>query len=54
MNMIIRESIDYYKTCYIGCMPDYTSGDYVYFKNNEDKPQSHHTFFILNQYLNFM
>ena len=30
-------------------MPDFTSGNYVYFKDNEEVPKSHHRVFILNQ-----
>ena len=30
-------------------MPDYTSWDYVYFKNNTDKTESCHIVLILNQ-----
>ena len=34
-------------------MPAYTSGKFVYFKNNEERPQSHHKSFILNQVSRF-
>ena len=30
-------------------MPNYTSGDYVYFNNITDKPKIYHVGFILNQ-----
>ena len=30
-------------------MPDFTSGNYVYFKDNEEEPKIHHKVFMLNQ-----
>ena len=30
-------------------MSDFTSGDYLYFKDNEEEPKRHHKVFILNQ-----
>ena len=37
------------KTCCIGCMLDYTYGDYVYFNKIIDAPKEHHNKLILNQ-----
>ena len=37
------------RMCCIGCMPTYTNGDYVYFKNINDAPNEHSNNFILNQ-----
>ena len=34
---------------FIGCIPYYSYGDYVYFKNMTDTPNKHHIHFILNQ-----
>ena len=41
--------MEFSKKCCIGCMPDYTYGDYVCFNNNIDAPKEHHNQFILNQ-----
>ena len=30
-------------------MPDFTCGDYVYLKDNDELPKNHHKNFILNQ-----
>ena len=37
------------RKCCIGCMTDYTYGDYVHFKNINYAPNEHHNHFILNQ-----
>ena len=34
-------------------MSDYTSGDYVYFRDNLEEPKLHHKVFILDQGLEF-
>ena len=44
-----REIYRIFKNNCIGCMADYTCGDYVYFKKMDDIPTEHHNHFILNQ-----
>ena len=34
-------------------LPAYNSGDYAYFKNNKERPQSHHKNFRLNNVSGF-
>ena len=34
---------------FIGCMPAYNYGDYVYFNNNIDAPKENQNQFIFNQ-----
>ena len=34
-------------------MPYFTSGDYVYFKDNEQVPKSHHKVFVFNHESDF-
>ena len=38
-----------FKKCYIGCMPYFFSGDYVYSNDNEEEPKRCHKIFILIQ-----
>ena len=37
----------------IGCMPDYTHGEYVYFNNINDVNNEHHNHFMLNHITDF-
>ena len=43
-----RNTSNIKKSC-IGCITDYTSGDYVYFNQMIENPESHNIDFILNQ-----
>ena len=35
------------KKTFIGCMPDFTSEDYEYYKENEEEPTSHNKFLYI-------
>ena len=48
-----EEYMEISKKCCIGCMPDYTYGDCVYFNKNIDTPNEHHNHFIVNQIPDF-
>ena len=53
MNMI-QKNIWKLQKCCIGCMPDYTFGDYVCFKNIINVPKEHNNKFICNQEPDFI
>ena len=40
--MIKIEYIEFSEKCFIGCMPYYTYGDYVYIINKTNAPEEHH------------
>ena len=48
INMVKKNLLSIGKCC-IGCMLDYTSGGYIYFKNKTYRPETHHRVCILNQ-----
>ena len=43
-----EEFIENSTTCCIGCIPDYTFGDYFYFRNNTDQSEIYHRVWIFN------
>ena len=49
MNLIKSNLLNIEEKRCIGCLPDYTSGYYVYFWKYRDQPESHHSIFVLNQ-----
>ena len=48
-----EEYMEFSRKCYIGCMPDYTYDDYVYFNNMNDTQNKHNNNFILNKIPDF-
>ena len=44
-----NESIEFPRKYYIGCMPYYNYGDYVYINNKNDAPEEHHIQSILKK-----
>ena len=48
-----EEYIEYSKKSCIGCIPYYTSSDYMFLNKNEEVPKSHHKVFIFNQEYDF-
>ena len=48
-----EEYMEFSRNCCIDCMPDYTYGDYVYFRNMTDTPNEYHNNFIFNQIPDF-
>ena len=53
MNMILNNIWNFKNKFCIGCMPDYTYGDFFYLDNSIYAPKGHHNQLILNQGPNF-